>query len=184
MSLRNVTRNIVLALCSAGTALIVVAAVLSYTTYPRYSVRGDFGCLKALCCWNGVLHLIKTVRVNPNPGNDLLVEDRRSGWEQVLIEESGTEVLGFYWHDVPVLWLNGAAIVRHKQFDFPLWAPFILFAVYPATAFIRGPLRRWRRRKRGHCPNCGYNLTGNVSGVCPECGTKLDTEGNGIKTVV
>jgi hypothetical protein len=22
------------------------------------------------------------------------------------------------------------------------------------------------------CPNCGYDLTGNTSGVCPECGTK------------
>jgi rubrerythrin len=21
-----------------------------------------------------------------------------------------------------------------------------------------------------HCPGCGYNLTGNLSGVCPECG--------------
>ncbi len=21
-----------------------------------------------------------------------------------------------------------------------------------------------------HCPKCGYDLTGNVSGVCPECG--------------
>jgi hypothetical protein len=30
----------------------------------------------------------------------------------------------------------------------------------------------WRRRRRtGGCPNCGYDLTGNVSGVCPECGT-------------
>ena len=26
------------------------------------------------------------------------------------------------------------------------------------------------RRKRGLCPSCGYDLTGNVSGVCPECG--------------
>jgi hypothetical protein len=25
----------------------------------------------------------------------------------------------------------------------------------------------------GHCPNCGYDLTGNVSGVCPECGEKV-----------
>ncbi len=27
----------------------------------------------------------------------------------------------------------------------------------------------------GHCRQCGYNLTGNVSGVCPECGTKIGT---------
>ena len=31
-------------------------------------------------------------------------------------------------------------------------------------------LRR-RRLRRGHCEHCGYDLTGNVSGVCPECGT-------------
>ena len=24
------------------------------------------------------------------------------------------------------------------------------------------------------CIACGYNLTGNVSGVCPECGTKIE----------
>ncbi|HPM24999.1 MAG TPA: hypothetical protein PLP66_13915 [Phycisphaerae bacterium] len=25
-------------------------------------------------------------------------------------------------------------------------------------------------RPHGHCPKCGYDLTGNTSGVCPECG--------------
>ena len=25
----------------------------------------------------------------------------------------------------------------------------------------------------GHCQQCGYNLTGNVSGRCPECGTAV-----------
>ena len=28
-----------------------------------------------------------------------------------------------------------------------------------------------RRRRLGQCVRCGYNLTGNRSGVCPECGT-------------
>ena len=37
------------------------------------------------------------------------------------------------------------------------------------------PLVRERRPfyPPGHCQNCEYDLTGNVSGVCPECGTKL-----------
>ena len=26
------------------------------------------------------------------------------------------------------------------------------------------------------CQNCGYNLTGNVSGVCPECGRPIEAE--------
>ena len=51
-----------------------------------------------------------------------------------------------------------------------LWLLLVLFGAYPVTAFIRGPLRRWRRRKRGLCIRCGYNLEGNVSGVCSDCG--------------
>ena len=53
---------------------------------------------------------------------------------------------------------------------FPLWAPCLVLAVYPTIAFIRGPYRRYRRRKKGLCLKCGYNLTGNISGICPECG--------------
>jgi hypothetical protein len=30
--------------------------------------------------------------------------------------------------------------------------------------------RRRRRLRNGQCIRCGYDLTGNVSGVCPECG--------------
>lgn len=30
-----------------------------------------------------------------------------------------------------------------------------------------------RRQPEGHCQNCGYDLTGNVSGVCSECGTSV-----------
>lgn len=29
----------------------------------------------------------------------------------------------------------------------------------------------------GTCPYCGYNLTGNVSGVCPECGRPVKEHG-------
>jgi hypothetical protein len=38
-------------------------------------------------------------------------------------------------------------------------------------------LEKWRtvatRSQRDLCIRCGYNLTGNVSGVCPECGTVI-----------
>jgi len=48
----------------------------------------------------------------------------------------------------------------------PLWICLVITAV--PTGFLW-----WRDRRRippGHCQRCGYNLTGNVSGVCPECG--------------
>lgn len=38
-------------------------------------------------------------------------------------------------------------------------------------------IRGWRDRRRlaeGQCLLCGYDLTGNVSGVCPECGRSVE----------
>ena len=51
----------------------------------------------------------------------------------------------------------------------------VLCGLYPSFVFVRGPLRRWWRRRKGLCIKCGYNLTGNESGVCPECGTEIKT---------
>ena len=51
------------------------------------------------------------------------------------------------------------------------WLPFLV--VVTLTAFVW----HWDRRLPfGHCRNCGYDLTGNVSGRCPECGTPVKPE--------
>jgi hypothetical protein len=57
---------------------------------------------------------------------------------------------------------------------------------YCTTKRVRPILEEERRRLRGTCGVCGYNLTGNVSGTCPECGTpvpagddQLPVSGNG-----
>ena len=54
--------------------------------------------------------------------------------------------------------------------SFPTWSAIASFATYPIIALVGVPLRRWRRRSKGQCRNCVYDLTGNESGVCPECG--------------
>jgi len=65
-------------------------------------------------------------------------------------------------------------VVGHiHTFRLQLWFVVVLCSPYPAVAFIRGPFRRSRRRKKGLCLKCGYNLTGNVSGICPECGERI-----------
>lgn len=46
----------------------------------------------------------------------------------------------------------------------------ILLSVWPACAYTLARIRRAMRTRRGQCLECGYDLTGNVSGVCPECG--------------
>lgn len=38
--------------------------------------------------------------------------------------------------------------------------------VIPLSFF---PVRRWRRRRRGRCVRCNYDLRG-IDGACPECG--------------
>lgn len=65
------------------------------------------------------------------------------------------------------VWRNGVSY----RMSLPLW--LMLIAVALPTWFL------WRRDRRrippGHCQRCGYNLTGNTTGVCPECGQRLRT---------
>lgn len=51
-----------------------------------------------------------------------------------------------------------------------------MLAVLPAVILFRREWDRDHRQKTGCCRHCGYNLTGNVSGVCPECGTLTEEE--------
>jgi hypothetical protein len=51
----------------------------------------------------------------------------------------------------------------------------LLASILPVWWYIRH--RRCRSSSPSPaCRNCGYNLTGNVSGVCPECGEKTDAQ--------
>lgn len=47
------------------------------------------------------------------------------------------------------------------------------------TAALISGFLWWRDRgfPPGHCQTCGYNLTGNVSGLCPECGATIGRAG-------
>ena len=65
---------------------------------------------------------------------------------------------------------------------FGLVAPWvdllILTAILPVAWMINWLWRRHRRRRAARlllCTSCGYNLTGNTSGVCPECGAPLSS---------
>jgi hypothetical protein len=61
---------------------------------------------------------------------------------------------------------------------FPVWVLPPIFLLYPAIAFVRGPLRRRLRRRRGLCVKCGYSLRGLTEPRCPECGTGFQTGEN------
>lgn len=51
---------------------------------------------------------------------------------------------------------------------YPLWIPVVILGVLAGVSYCT----RWLfvTRKATECSNCGYDLTGNLSGICPECG--------------
>jgi hypothetical protein len=51
----------------------------------------------------------------------------------------------------------------------PFWVPVLVSSV--ATVILFRGVRR--KQRKGSCRSCGYDLTGNMSGVCPECGTPI-----------
>ena len=51
---------------------------------------------------------------------------------------------------------------------------YVILAIYYRKLPEDGGGLLWRvRLENGLCLKCGYDLTGNTSGVCPECGTKI-----------
>lgn len=56
----------------------------------------------------------------------------------------------------------------HTGIVIPIWLPLVAVGV-PTALLLFG--MRCVRRDRCHCDSCGYNLTGNISGICPECGS-------------
>jgi len=66
-----------------------------------------------------------------------------------------------------VTWLPGVYRIDGTELLIPLWLPFIAVLLPLAVVY-------WLDRSRavpGRCPDCGYDLTGNASGLCPECGS-------------
>lgn len=70
--------------------------------------------------------------------------------------------------------------IEASGFDLPWLAVPLVAAIFLAFRFAHFvsehlyiPSLAERRRLRGLCTQCEYDLTGNVSGVCPECGTPI-----------
>ena len=88
-------------------------------------------------------------------GIDGVVWHVSSMWPATLPER-----LGLGW---PEAWTNEP--FGTWEAEVPFWWLLLLLGIL--TAYL------WwldRRPPTGHCQRCGYDLTGNVSGVCPECG--------------
>jgi len=72
--------------------------------------------------------------------------------------------------DLPMYWWGFKFTTDHRRIAVavPHWFLALIFATFPAIWLIK-----WNKRRKlgpNACPSCGYDLTGNESGVCPECG--------------
>jgi hypothetical protein len=117
--------------------------------------------------------------------SELLEEHRRLS-EEAGFDEDYPPLARLHEREfVPRRWaLGGASIERVIRVpggrvwavSLPLWMPFVVFSSYPLLTFVHHLRHRRRYRlQQGLCVTCGYDLTGNVSGICSECGTKIET---------
>ncbi|MCC7292443.1 MAG: hypothetical protein IT449_10335 [Phycisphaerales bacterium] len=74
------------------------------------------------------------------------------------------------------------AIGLTRGLKIAIWIPFLLAFLPLVLTFIARHVMRSVQEARQHpCCRCGYDLTGNVSGVCPECGVPLLEEFKSMK---
>ncbi len=73
-----------------------------------------------------------------------------------------TEHNGTLWR---YLLIPGAGKAGVARTGVSLLLPWLIVTVPTAWLWFT-----CRRNSSGHCLNCNYNLTGNISGRCPECG--------------
>jgi hypothetical protein len=78
----------------------------------------------------------------------------------------------------PDVWITPGRLQRHIDFwaAVPFWALTLMTGAIPALWIGRSTLRRFGRKSAGAnaCRQCGYDLTGNISGTCPECGSRVE----------
>jgi hypothetical protein len=58
----------------------------------------------------------------------------------------------------------------------PIWV-LLPLAALPVFTWVFRRFRLRRRRRRGWCPACGYDLQGATASVCPECGCPIHESG-------
>ncbi|HWB20915.1 MAG TPA: hypothetical protein VG711_11485 [Phycisphaerales bacterium] len=122
---------------------------------------------------------------------DRQISEGGSGPNMVVVHRFGWPMRAAYWSelyptphpqlitpatDVPNwMYWNKRTSWRQKIPLSAYWGGFAVnTVVFAGTAFVMwlpmGIWKRARRKARGMCERCGYDLRGNVEGRCPECG--------------
>ncbi len=133
-------------------------------------------CVVILCLWVASFWFIIVCGAGPvlTHGQVIIRPLIRGGGSFIMKPYS--DLPGYVW---PRTWWRRSGLVWPRTWGpipgrrgiIPLWMPFCTIAIPTAILW-----RRDQRPRKGHCLHCGYNLTGNESGVCPECATPVPPE--------
>ncbi len=125
-------------------AVLVLITVTSFTT----TIYGLFDHCAITIGYGGTVFSPRT-------------EGRRNGFK---IKEASPIIFWLPWIQTDTI---GSTNPTTRMF-LPMWmiAPFVFIPTFLLW-------RKDRRTPEGHCPNCDYDLTGNVSGKCSECGVTI-----------
>ncbi|GMU83045.1 MAG: hypothetical protein AMXMBFR47_29160 [Planctomycetota bacterium] len=124
-----------------------------------YSQSGAYTGVVGGSVWIGV-------HEKPIPEWPFVFVSWRSSWAQIA---EAWATVGGWPRRLGSGWGTGSGSIG---ISVPLWMPLLAFGI-PMIWLWR---RNRRRIEPGCCANCGYNLTGNVSGRCPECGAVTESE--------
>lgn len=100
----------------------------------------------------------------------------------IVLRRFGPVCIGAIFAANVILLTYAALMIRPSKPEFDhllLWGVLHLnIVIVPFCLWTVLACRLWGRRHPDdgwpRCDNCGYNLTGNVSGVCPECGQRIE----------
>jgi hypothetical protein len=74
---------------------------------------------------------------------------------------------GFKWMHTTFSYKPNLPSLVYSCLIVPDWTLALAALILPGMWLAT---RRAGARRTGFCSSCGYNLTGNTSGICPECG--------------
>ena len=100
----------------------------------------------------------------------------RVGWDTQLFNNTDYPMIRPHWGRT---WYIDFDEGGFRLAVFPCWSVVVLWLLLPIWWLVR--VRAKPTVKDNKCPACGYNLTGNTSGVCPECGTAVPSKPEGIE---
>jgi len=158
-------KAIITALLIGAFAALTVGIASHFVQFNAYLWGHDFAASSlSFACWEPGRLRIEIMANEPTPLPDKCHLDAgllrcESGLTHSGAISTSLGVVRYSWY-------------RDYIVSIRLWPLVGLLAAYPAITLIRGRFRS-RPSPKSLCVKCGYNLTGNVSGVCPECGTRL-----------